>query len=187
VKSCILFLAIVLAAAPAWGEESFSPHKMVGKDGQPDMEKCAICHNPDFSLLQPRSEICLMCHSQNNHSGALRHLEAKPAAVAQFLEHAAKEETKLPLTEEGGIFCGTCHYFHDPAISGETPLASPWLPPTTGLAGAVRDKLQATLTELAQKQGATEPAFTFATKSTTAIRLPVSNGALCHHCHGNMK
>ena len=186
-KITTIVLAACLAVAPAFAEESDSPHRMVDKDGQPDMEKCATCHNEDLTLARPRAEVCTLCHSTNQHSGTLRHLDADSAAVARMRPAGAEGEPQLPLTEDGRIYCGTCHLFHDPAVSGDTPLPSAWLPGSSGVAGSVRDKLETRLKELAQRHGATEPAATFAGKSTTALRLPVSDGALCRHCHGNGK
>jgi len=158
---------------------------MVTEDGQPDMDKCAVCHNDDLSLTQPRTDLCTMCHSENHHSGALRHLQASSASVTQML--GAKSEPALPLTDEGRIFCGTCHIFHDPAVSGEEALPAIWLPDATGISGATRAKLEARLRGMAAKHEESEPGATFATKGTKAMRLPVSDGALCRNCHGEQK
>lgn len=186
-KISIVVLAVSLAVAPALAEDSSSPHHMVGEDGQPDMSKCAFCHNDDMSLARPRAEVCTLCHSENYHAGALRHLQAEAAALARVSPAAGKEAPQLPLTEDGRIFCGTCHLFHDPAVNGEESLPRAQVPPSTGISGAVRTKLQAWLKGIADKQGATEAGATFATKGTTALRLPVDDGALCRHCHGKVK
>jgi hypothetical protein len=187
VKISIVVLAVSLAVAPVLAQDDSSPHHMVGEDGQLDMSKCAFCHNDDMTLAQPRAQVCTMCHSENLHAGALRHLQAEAAALARLHPVDAKETPQLPLTEDGRIFCGTCHLFHDPAVSGEEPLPKPQLPPSTGLSGAVRTKLQAWLKAIADRQDAKEVGASFATKGTTALRLPVDDGALCRHCHGKVK
>lgn len=184
VKRIALGLAIVLFVATTFADESTSPHRMVGEDGRPDTQKCTVCHNEDMSLTSPAAELCTLCHSRNQHSGALRHLEAQPSAVAHLLPSESESKVRLPLAEDGRLFCGTCHLFHDPAVSGEAPLASPWLPVTTGLAGAVRRRLEARVEEAAGMERAATASGTFSIKGTTMVRLPVHDGTLCRHCHG---
>jgi hypothetical protein len=187
VKISLVILAVSLVIAPVLAQDESSPHHMVGADGQLDMSKCAFCHNDDMTLARPLGELCTSCHSENLHAGALRHLQATAEALARLHPANGKEEIKLPLTEDKRIFCGTCHLFHDPAVGGEEPLPKPQLPPSTGLSGAVRAKLQEWLKAIAQRQGATEVGATFASKGTTALRLPVEDDALCRYCHGKVK
>jgi hypothetical protein len=91
------------------------------------------------------------------------------------------------LTEDGRIFCGTCHLFHNPAISDDKPLARAWVPASTGLAEAVRRARAAQWNEIAQKYDQSAAGATTATKSTRALRFPVDDGSLCLHCHGGMR
>jgi hypothetical protein len=187
VKISVVVLGILLMAAPLLAEDSSSPHRMVGEDGQPDMSKCAFCHNDDMTLAQPRAEVCTSCHAENLHSGALHHSRAEAAALARLHPADEKEKTQLPLTEDGRIFCGTCHLFHDPAVNGEEMLPKAQLPPSSGLSEAVRTKLEASFKGIADREGAKEGGATFSTKGTTALRLPADDGALCRHCHGKVK
>ena len=86
----------------------------------------------------------------------------------------------LPLTDEGRIYCGTCHVFHDPRVSKETVLDQPWVP-TDRISQAVRESLAAQLRAAAPAEGeAPAPMFSDGTKR---LRLPIADGTLCRHCH----
>jgi hypothetical protein len=185
-KRALLILATMLAlVAPARGEEAESPHRMVKPDGSLDTDKCGACHNDDLTLSRSKLETCTLCHSTSVHSGAAEHLAAAPASVARVLP----KEQPLPallLREDGGIFCGTCHLFHDPAVGGEQLLPKGWIPPATGLPEAVRHALTTQWDELAHKYDASEAGAKFATRGTKALRLPVDDGSLCRRCHGSL-
>ena len=179
-------LALLAAVHPVPAqEESDSPHRVLKPDGETDTEKCGICHQGDMSLSQPKSEICKMCHAVTIHSGAAEHLQTSPTVLARLLPAKKEGATELPLTEEGGIFCGTCHLFHDPRVVQEKGLTQSWVPPATGLAGAVRTSLATQWNRVASKYGESGPGAKFSSKSTRALRLPVSDGSLCRTCHGN--
>lgn len=175
--------ALLLISAAVLATETDGPHHMTKPDGSADPEKCAVCHNSDMSLSRPKAETCTLCHAATLHSGAAEHLAATAASVAARLGAAGQRPPALPLTEDGGIYCGTCHLFHDPAISGEQPLAAPWVPPDTGLAGSVRHAREAEWSEIARKYEQTAPGAQFATHETRALRLPIEDGSLCRHCH----
>ncbi len=160
---------------------------MLKSNGETDTERCAVCHQADMSLSQPKAELCLMCHSATLHSGAAEHLRADPAAVSAVMGARQRADAALPLSDTGGIYCGTCHFFHDPRVmTGETPLAQAWIPPRTGAAQAVRTAVEAQWGRVAQKYGEAEVGAKFATEETTALRLPIADGTLCRHCHGTL-
>ncbi len=178
-------LALLLATVSALhAEESDSPHRMVKADGETDMDKCALCHEPDLSLSRSKRETCTLCHAETLHSGAYEHFHAAPDKLKQLLGTAPAEKPELPTAEDGGIYCGTCHLFHDPAISAEKPLATEWARSSAGLADAIRRAREAQWKEIAQKYGQPGPGAEFATKGTRALRLPIDDGSLCRHCHG---
>ncbi len=181
----LLVLAVLTVFRPVWAQdETASPHSMLKPDGGVDTEKCSVCHNADMSLARPKAEVCTLCHSITIHSGAVEHLQANAASVAALIG-GKQSEPALPLTENGAIYCGTCHLFHDPrVITGERPLDQAWVPPRTGIAAAVRDGVQKLQPQVAPKYGETGPGATFATKGTRMLRLPVADGTLCRHCHG---
>jgi len=180
----LVFLGLLLAVRPLWAEETAGPHHMVGPDGQADMAACAVCHNEDLSLARSKIETCTACHATTVHSGASEHLRANAASVARLLPPAKTDQPSLPLTEDGRIYCGTCHVFHDPAISGETTLASPWLPSSSGLAESVRQSVETRWERTQSVHGETKPGATFSKKGTTRLKLSVEDGSLCRHCHG---
>jgi hypothetical protein len=187
--AALLLLALLAATHPimAQDDESASPHRMLKPNGEVDTEKCAVCHNPDMSLARPRPEVCTLCHSMTTHSGAAEHVQASAASVTALFGGKEQAEPALPLTENGGIFCGTCHLFHDPRVmTNETPLAQAWVPPDTGLPEAVRKSVEAKWPPIAQKYDEKEPGAKFATHGTRMLRLPVADGALCRHCHGTL-
>lgn len=183
----LALLSILAVVSPGRAEEEpDTPHRMLKPDGEADPEKCSICHQEDMSLSQPKSELCKMCHSPTIHAGAARHLEASPEQLAQVVSPKKPGELDLPLTEENGIFCGTCHVFHDPRVSGEQALDQRWLPPTTGLPEAVRNALVAQWGRSASKYGESEPGVKFSTRGTRNLRFPINDGSLCRRCHGTL-
>jgi hypothetical protein len=149
---------------------------MVRPDGEPDMDQCGLCHEEDMSLSRSKVETCTLCHEETVHSGAREHLAAEAAAVARLVP----KESALPLTDDGGIYCGTCHVFHDPRVSEETVLDQPWVP-TGPLAQAVRESLAVRLRAAAPAE-AESPAPLFS-DGTKRLRLPIADGTLCSHCH----
>lgn len=183
--AALLGLAVLTIVQPVRAqEEAASPHRMLKADGAVDTEKCSICHNADMSLARPKAEVCTLCHSPTIHSGAAEHLQASPASVTA-LSAGKPAEPALPLTEQGGMYCGTCHLFHDPRVmTAEVPQAQAWVPPATGVAAAVHDGVQTQWPGIAQKYGESAPGAKFATQSTRMLRLPVADGTLCRHCHG---
>jgi len=187
--AALLLLALLAVTQPvmAQEEESPSPHRMLKANGEVDTEKCAVCHNSDMSLARPKAEVCTSCHSTTTHSGVAEHLQASAASVTALFGGKEQAEPALPLTENGGIYCGTCHIFHDPRVmTNETPLTQAWVPPDTGLPEAVRKAVEAQCPRIAEKYGESAPGAKFSTHGTRMLRLPVADGALCRHCHGTL-
>jgi hypothetical protein len=147
---------------------------------------CAVCHNDDLTLQRSKLETCTLCHAQTIHSGAAEHLRLEPIRVKARVPAKPTDGTTLPLTDEGRIWCGTCHLFHDPSL-GEAWQPSAWVPPDGGLPGAVREGVAGRWKTVAAAHGDATVDATFATKGTRALRLPVETGALCAHCHGPMR
>src|SRR5690606_19719054 len=128
----IALLALLLAAAPPVAraddeEDDSNPHRMSDPD---DDESCGFCHEEDMSLSQSLLDTCLTCHSETEHGGAREHLRARAAEVAAALPTPVKadESATLPLTDEGTIWCGTCHLYHDPRVNEEALLPHAWIP-----------------------------------------------------------
>lgn len=173
---------IVIVLVALWGsgvgraEEAGSPHQ--GTD------MCSVCHNDDMTLQRSELETCTFCHGSAPHSGAAEHLRLEPARVAQALAARPKDAVSLPLSEERRIWCGTCHLYHDPSL-GEPWLTSGWVPPETGLSGAVRGSVTARWDAIASAHGSKQVGASFAHRGTRQLRLPVDDGSLCRHCHGS--
>ena len=182
--AAVLLVTLLAAVNAGRAEETESPHHMVTPDGKPDMEKCPACHEPDMSLSRSKRETCTLCHSETPHSGAFQHLHAPAADVTRLLS-AQSEKTALPLAEDGGIYCGTCHLFHDPHLSDDKPLSTRRLAPATGVDKAAQAAIAAQWEGLARKYEQASPGGRFATDATKALRLPVDDGALCRRCHGS--
>jgi len=179
----VILLGALITAVPLHAQKPDSPHWMVGPDGEPNPEACATCHDEDLSLLQPKLDTCVMCHTAQPHTGASRHLAADAAAVARLLTGEKKDS--LPLTDEGRIYCGTCHLFHDPRVNGEPFLEQAWLPRSNGLPQAIRERLESQWSALAEGHGEEGPGAVFFKEGTKALRLPIDDGTLCRHCHGD--
>jgi hypothetical protein len=93
----------------------------------------------------------------------------------------------LPLTDDGRMYCATCHLFHDPKVMSEDWLAHGWLPPDIGVTAAIRQGVVDRWAALAEKAGDKGAVGTFATKGTRQLRLPVNDGQLCRQCHGALR
>ncbi|MBI3386981.1 MAG: hypothetical protein HY027_04485 [Deltaproteobacteria bacterium] len=178
-----LLCSLSVAAVAGAGEDAASPHHMIGPDGQAEMEKCSLCHNEDLSLQRSKVETCTLCHPITVHSGANEHLRADAAAVAKRVPAPKEGETALPLTEDGRIYCGTCHVFHDPAISQETTVPSALVPAPSGLPESVRGSITKRWEAAAAARGESRVDAKFTSQGTQRLRLPVDDGSLCRHCH----
>jgi len=178
----VVWLLVLPPAACAEGDSS--PHHMTKANGELDTTMCAVCHNADFSLQRSKLETCTLCHARTLHAGADEHLRADPAAVKGALASAPKGSPDVPLTEDGGVYCGTCHLFHDPKVASEDWLTHGWLPPASGLPAAVRQGVFSRWATLAASAEDKSPVGKFATKGTLQMRLPVDDGQLCRRCHG---
>lgn len=188
IRALVLAIGLSLVgvcAAP--GQEAGSPHKMTKADGSLDMDMCALCHEKDLTLSRSKLETCTLCHAQTSHAGSNEHLGASPAAVKQALERKPKDGPALPLTPEGRIYCGTCHLFHDPAVMEEHWLSVGWLPPDSGVSGAIRSSVIERWAALAARSDDQKALGQFATKGTRQLRLPVDAGQLCHQCHAELR
>ena len=178
----LLVVAVLMMAGRGLGED-FSPHRMVDADGNLDTAVCPICHEEDLTLARSKVETCTLCHPLTPHAGAAEHLRAGAATVTRLVPPAGEAVPELPLTDDGKMYCATCHLFHDPLL-GEAPLAVGWVPPSSGVPGAVKGSVAEKWEKLARKYGQSPPVAKFVTQGTTALRLPVADGSLCRHCHG---
>jgi hypothetical protein len=180
-RLAIWLAAVLLGSAPALAEDASSPHEMLRADGQADTDKCGVCHNDDLTLSLSKAETCLLCHSQTEHAGAHEHLRADAAAVARLVPPPREGVPAFPLTDDGRMYCGTCHIFHDPRVSEEKVLDRAWVP-SARLAQAVRDALTPRFDAAPSVGEKKAPAATFG-DGTVRLRLPIADGSLCRHCH----
>ncbi|MEO8604748.1 MAG: hypothetical protein ABI629_19420 [bacterium] len=179
----LLGICLVGAAVARAEDAGGPPHHMTKSDGSLDMEVCAACHTEDMSLQRSKLETCTLCHAQTVHAGSDEHLREQPAEVKQALAARPKDSPALPLSEDGHIWCGTCHLFHDPAVMQEDWLKQGWLPPDSGLSGNVRQAVIDRWVALAAKSDDKNALGQFAAKGTRQLRLPASDGQLCRQCH----
>ena len=175
---------VLLAATAGRADDSGSPHHMTKADGALDTDKCPLCHNEDFSLQRSKLETCTLCHAQTAHAGSDEHVRANPDAVKHALEGQQQATPALPLADDGHIYCGTCHLFHDPQVASEDWLATGWVPPAAGVSGAVRQTVIDRWAAVASQSGNKEAIGHLATDGTRQLRLPVAEGQLCLRCHG---
>jgi len=180
-RLALCLLAFSIASTPALAEDSATPHDMLLSDGQADTDKCAICHEEDMSLSRSKVETCTLCHSITVHAGASEHLAKEAARVARLVPAPREGQPVLPLTDDGRIYCGTCHVFHDPRVSEEKILEQPWVP-SSALAAAVRESLAGRLAGAAPAHDEGAPPVKFS-DGTKRLRLPIADGSLCRHCH----
>jgi len=176
----IWIVALLIGSAPGFADDAANPHLMLGADGQADTGKCALCHNDDLTLSRSKVETCTLCHSPTVHAGAQEHMRMDAARVARLVPPPQEGVPDFPLTEDGKIYCGTCHVFHDPRVSDEKILDRKWAP-TDKLGQAVRESLAARLEASASAEG--EKGAAKFSNGTMRLRLPVADGSLCRHCH----
>lgn len=181
----VLLTAFAPGLAAAVDKTMETPHHMVLPNGQLDESKCDICHTKDMSLIASPLETCTLCHSEREHSGSYEHVTAPKDEIAAMMAKRPKGAVELP-TPDGQIYCGTCHLYHDPKVLDEEWLATGWLPPDSGLAGAVRASVLERWAKL-DTGGAKQPIGEFATTGTRQLRLPVNDGSLCVQCHGDKR
>ena len=181
-----LLPALVLPGPPAVARaEESSPHHMVLPNGELDESKCGACHTKDMSLIDTPLGTCTLCHSEWEHSGSHEHVTVAREKVAAVMAARPKGAVELPLGD-GQIYCGTCHQYHDPKVLGEAWLSTGWIPPDSGVAGAVRASVLERWARL-DTGGATDPVGEFAATGTRQLRLPVNDGSLCVQCHGDKR
>jgi hypothetical protein len=175
--------AVLLPSRAHASDSPPAPHNMTKADGTLDTETCAVCHTASMDLERSKLETCTLCHAETVHSGAAEHLRAEPQAVAGAIAGRAKDAVPLPLTDDGRIWCGTCHLFHDPKVLSEEWLAHGWIPPDQGLSAAVREGVLGRWARLSEVYDQHEPPGQFATTGTRLLRLTVKDGSLCRQCH----
>jgi len=180
-------LAALCCALPAGVAAQENFHVMTLPDGKVDESKCGACHRKDMRLAANRLETCLACHARSEHSGTLEHLRVDAGRVAEAMRQRPADGVAMPLAEDGRIWCGTCHLFHDPKVRGEAWLERGWLPPDGGLPGAVRQSVIERWSAIAASGGAKEPIGEFAAHGTRMLRLPVAGGTLCAQCHAGVR
>jgi len=178
-------LSMALPVAPGTASENW--HAMTLPDGSLDKSKCGACHTEDMSLAATKLETCTACHSETEHSGTLEHLRVDAAKVAEAMKQRPKGSVAMPLADDGKIYCGTCHLFHDPKVRNEAWLVSGWVPPDAGLPGAVRQSVLELWASFAERHDANGPVGEFASHGTRMLRLPVNDGSLCRQCHGALR
>ncbi|MCX8071177.1 MAG: hypothetical protein N3C12_01815 [Candidatus Binatia bacterium] len=178
-----LWLLFLLSTPARAASNEDNPHWMLKPDGEADEEKCAICHDEDKNLLSSKEETCLSCHDRTLHSGSAEHLRATAAQVERLLPPKEKVRLEFPLAEDGRMYCGTCHLFHDPRVD-EVTLAAPRTLPSEGLAMEIRQALEEKIHALlATRAEAGDVEWSFAPKSTGFLRLPIGGNELCVACH----
>lgn len=181
-RAWLLTMGLLCAATALRAAEDENPHWMLRPDGEPDEEKCAICHNEDMDLLSSKEETCLSCHDRTLHSGSVEHLRAAAVQVQRRLPSKEQSGVEFPLAEDGRMYCGTCHLFHDPRVAEET-LAPPRSLPEGGLAARIRQETEGRAATVLRARPEVEAQISFAPKSTGFLRLPIDENQLCIACH----
>lgn len=178
----LVTLLLLFAVAVRANANHENPHWMLRPDGEPDEEKCAICHDEDKNLLASKEETCLSCHDRTLHSGSAEHLRASAAAVQALLPPKERVGVEFPLAEDGRMYCGTCHLFHDPRVD-EVTLAAPRTLPSEGVALEVRLAVEKQIRALLHARPELQVEWSWAPKSTGFLRLPLTDSELCVACH----
>ncbi|GIW44491.1 MAG: hypothetical protein KatS3mg077_1773 [Candidatus Binatia bacterium] len=177
-----LICSVLLCLALRVSANDESPHWMLLPNGEPDEEKCAVCHDEDKNLLSSKEETCLSCHDRTLHSGSAEHLRATAAEVEPLLPSQERHGVEFPLAEDGRMYCGTCHLFHDPRVD-EVTLAAPRSLPPAGLAKEIRQAIEKKIQGTVGTQPGAELEWSFAPQSTGFLRLPIDDNRLCTACH----
>lgn len=180
----LLWLAMaVLLAAPVWADDSGSPHIMIDAKGKPDNGQCSFCHEDDLTLSRSKEETCTLCHATTVHAGAVEHMAVPAANVRGLLGEPGKGKVEWPLTDQGQIYCGTCHLFHDPRVMDDAWLTTMRPPNTSPVAVAIRAAVTQQANTQIETSGERKAKVELSTTPTRALRGAVDDGTLCRHCH----
>lgn len=104
---------------------NMNPHEaMVKSDGRIDFRSCSQCHSVAVrspktpitpkDLKGPSLDICLMCHSKNQHSGTLVHVGKELSATKRVAWKKSNSVSgiRVPLSEDKFVGCVSCHNPH---------------------------------------------------------------------------
>jgi hypothetical protein len=164
-------------------DDASNPHLMVLKDGTPDTDKCSFCHEDDLTLSRSKEETCTSCHTVATHAGSSEHVNAPVEAVKRLVPATKPGGVDFPLTDSGGMYCGTCHVVHDPegVVTGEKWLPAGCAESQTPFARAVRAQVEKSRESITDAQAAH-----FVAEGSRALRLPACDGTLCRSCHQDL-
>jgi hypothetical protein len=108
-----------------------NPHRQVDPFGRIREDSCRFCHrkNPDLTKRVPgnlemvgdETQICANCHQKRPHPGVDHLVPLPPGMYKTKLEYEQRHQVALPLKEDRGIKCSTCHNPHAKGVlKGET-------------------------------------------------------------------
>lgn len=108
--------------------EKYNPHKQLNKNGVIDELKCLYCHAEvpdvtksefdDIKLIGNLDMLCDRCHNKmGEQSLHARHVRRpSPKVYASIKQLEVQHGIVLPLNENGGITCATCHNPHQKGV-----------------------------------------------------------------------
>jgi hypothetical protein len=102
---------------------TLNPHDQIDESGEVYQKKCLYCHvvvpnvaegGEGLRYTDTYTALCISCHQTELHPYGKDHMRPLPKAMRDTLrEYEERRLVRLPLGEENGVTCVTCHNPHE--------------------------------------------------------------------------
>ncbi len=102
---------------------TLNPHDQIDESGEIYQKKCLYCHvvMPNVSAgseglryTDTYTSLCISCHQVVEHPSSTNHMKALTRVMrTNLLEYEERRKVRLPMDEDGGVTCVTCHNPHE--------------------------------------------------------------------------
>ncbi len=102
---------------------ALNPHDQIDESGEINQKKCLYCHvtlpnagagGDGLQYTDGLTALCLSCHQVGPHPSGTDHLKELPKAMRDNLrEYEERRKVRLPLEDDTGVTCSTCHNPHE--------------------------------------------------------------------------
>lgn len=100
---------------------TLNPHDQIDESGEVFLKKCLYCHvvapgagADALRFTDTLTALCISCHQIGPHPSGTEHQKPLPKAMQDNLrEFEERRKVRLPLEEDVGVTCITCHNPHE--------------------------------------------------------------------------